>query len=604
MCGICGIVDFDDAIAPRDVAAMCAALAHRGPDGQSVFHDGPVALGHRRLAIIDLSDGGVQPFGLDGGALQLVHNGEIYNYVELRRELEQKGHEFRTATDTEVLLTAYKEWGTRCVERFNGMWAFAIWDAPRQRLVCSRDRFGIKPFYYDTRGRRLRFASELKAFHALGRLAPNEPLVRDYLAQGHIDHTSETMFAGIHALPPAHTLVLDRDGPRLERYWRLVPQDAPSRPVEAFRELLLDAVRLHLRSDVPIGTALSGGLDSSAVAALIALLLETRPPDARMVGPRQRTFTAYFEDKGHDERPYARDVVDAVGAEAHWISFDDRDLVDALPSIVYSQDEPFASTSIVAQWFVMRDAAGAGIRVMLDGQGADEVLAGYPVYRGARLSDLLARGRLVDLARELHASNAPARAEAVSLVRPFLPDRLKWRARARATGAATLVGERVAAAGRPPTFERAPFSTRFHRTMYRILTQQGLPELLHYEDRNSMAHSIEARVPFLDHRLVELALGIPAAMQTRGGELKRVLKRAVRDVIPRDVLDRPKQGFRVPVDEWFLDRLGDRARDDVRAFCRASGLLDEREVGKLLERPRRDAWYLLSLAVWWREVVA
>src|SRR3954447_16503499 len=219
MCGLCGIVDFDAPVSRADVEAMCASLVHRGPDGQKIFHDGPAALGHRRLAIIDLSDGGVQPFERADGALQLVHNGEIYNYVKLRAELEQKGHSFRTATDTEVLLAAYEEWGTRCVERFNGMWAFAIWDARRQTLFCSRDRFGVKPFYYQRRGGTFRFASELKAFHALEALQPNESAVLEYLSQGHIDHTRETLFAGIASLPPAHSLVLDRVGIRIERYW-------------------------------------------------------------------------------------------------------------------------------------------------------------------------------------------------------------------------------------------------------------------------------------------------------------------------------------------------------------------------------------------------
>jgi asparagine synthase (glutamine-hydrolysing) len=607
VCGLCGIVDFEAPVSRADVEAMCAALVHRGPDGQNVFHDGPVALGHRRLAIIDLSDGGLQPLARADGALQLIHNGEIYNYVEVRRELEQKGYAFRTATDTEVLLAAYEEWGTHCVERFNGMWAFAIWDAREQRLFCSRDRFGVKPFYYQwTRGR-LRFASELKAFHALEPLRPNDSAVLDYLAQGHIDHTRETLFAGIASLPPAHSLVVDRKGLRVERYWQLAPREPPEEPIAAFRELFVDSVRLRLRSDVPIGTALSGGLDSSAVAGTASLLLRTNHAEAQMLGTRQRTFTAYFEDSGYDERPFARSVVDAIGAEAHWISFDDRDLVDVLPSIVYSQDEPFGSTSIVAQWFVMREAARAGIRVMLDGQGGDEVLAGYPAYRGARLSDLLASGRMTSLARELSAGDAPARSELISIVRPFLPDRLKWHLRARATGSAALVGARLGAAHRPPRYEKGPFSSRFRQTMYRIITQQGLPELLHYEDRNSMAHSIEARVPFLDYRIAELLFSTPPDELFHNGTTKLVLRESLADVLPPDVrARRDKLGFVAPSGRFLRGALGDLAEDVFasRSFAER-GFVDAQAARASLALHRRgeqeagqELWRALNVELW------
>jgi asparagine synthase (glutamine-hydrolysing) len=604
---MCGIVDFDRPASVSELEAMCAALAHRGPDGQKIFHDGKVALGHRRLAIIDLSDDGIQPFERDGGALQLIHNGEIYNYLELRAELEQKGHSFHTATDTEVLLAAYQEWGTGCVEHFNGMWAFVIWDAREQRLFGSRDRFGVKPFYYQLASRRFRFASELKAFHAIQPLEPNEPAVLDYLAQGYLDHTPETMFKGILSLPPAHSLVFDERGLKIERYWKLEPREASVDPVDEFRELFLDSIRLRLRSDVPIGTALSGGLDSSAVAGATSLLLRTHHDEARMVGARQRTFTAYFEDSGFDERPYAHRVVDAIDADAHWISFTDRDLVDALPSIVYSQDEPFGSTSIAAQWFVMREAARAGVRVMLDGQGGDEVLAGYPAYRGARLADLLASGRFPQLLREISAGDLSLPADLVAIARPFLPERLKWRLRARATGAAALAGDRLQAVRRHPELERGPFRSRFHRSMYRILTQQGLPELLHYEDRNSMAHSIEARVPFLDYRLAELLFSVPPETLFDRGVTKVVLRKALSDVLPPEVRDRrDKLGFVTPGGRFFRGALGELAADVFASRSFADrGFVDAAAARGLLARHREGAheagfelWRALNVELW------
>ncbi|MGH3129572.1 MAG: asparagine synthase (glutamine-hydrolyzing), partial [Gaiellaceae bacterium] len=427
MCGICGVVALGRPGDAETVERMASELDHRGPDGRGEFNDENVALGFRRLAIIDLSDAGMQPFASEDGRMRLLHNGEVYNYRELRAELEAKGHRFRSATDTEVILAAYREWGERCVERFNGMWALALWDADSRTLFCSRDRFGVKPFYYRHHGGRFAFASELKAFRADPQtpLEANERAVRDYIEQGYLDHTEETFFAGIVRLPPAHSLTFGPAGLRRWRYWRLAPREPePGDPAPRLRELFLDAVRLRLRSDVPVGTCLSGGIDSSAIACGVDHLLRTEAENARPVGERQRTFTAWFADPGFDERPYAEAVVERIRADAHWISFTDSDVVASLPAIVEAQDEPFGSTSIVAQWYVMRAASEAGLKVMLDGQGADEVLAGYHGYLGAYYADLLTHGRLAELRGELGAyrrlHGASARTVAVALARPFM----------------------------------------------------------------------------------------------------------------------------------------------------------------------------------------
>src|SRR5712691_719041 len=439
MCGICGIVRLGAPPEVETAAAMARALDHRGPDGDGLYEDqAGVALGFRRLAIIDLSDAGLQPFASDDGSLQLLHNGEVYNYRELRTELESHGHRFRSATDTEVILRAYEQWGEACVQRFVGMWAIAIWDARRRRLFCSRDRFGIKPFVYSWDGSRFVFASEPKAFRADARtpLEANPHAVREYVEQGYTDHTDETFFSSIRRLLPAHNLFVDAHGLRIERYWRLEEGEAPvGDAAEAVREAFLDALRIHLRSDVPVGTCLSGGIDSSAIACGVDLLLRTEAENARPVGERQKTFTAYFEHPGHDERPYARAVIEQTRAEPHWISFGEAQLVETLPRIVAGQDEPFGSSSIVAQWHVMKTAREAGVKVMLDGQGADEILAGYHGYFGPFFADLLVRGRLGELRRELGAyrtlHGASAATAAVALARPFLPERVRRLARAR-----------------------------------------------------------------------------------------------------------------------------------------------------------------------------
>jgi asparagine synthase (glutamine-hydrolysing) len=616
MCGICGVVAFGRPAEVETAAAMARELDHRGPDGAGAYDEPGVAIGFRRLAIIDLTDAGMQPMASADGHLRLVHNGEVYNYRELRAELEAKGHRFRSATDTEVILAAYREWGEACVERFNGMWAFALWDAERRRLFCSRDRFGVKPFYYRHAGDRFVFASELKAFRADPgvRLEPSTRAVRDYLEQGYVDHTDETFFAGIAKLPPAHSLTLDERGLRVRRYWALEPRDGHAGDAAAaVRELFLDSVRLRLRSDVPVGTCLSGGIDSSAIACAVDHLLRTEAENAKPVGERQKTFTAYFEDAGFDERPYAEAVVARTLADPHWISFTDRDLVESLPAIVAAQDEPFGSTSVVAQWYVMRAAKAAGLTVLLDGQGADETLAGYHGYFGPFFADLLLRRRLGELRRELGAyrtlHGASARQAAVALARPFVPARVRWAARGRVRGGSTLLHRELRGLAATAEPDGAPYRDRFRRQLHLILTRRGLPELLHYEDRNSMAHSLEARVPFLDYRLVELLFSLEPGELIERGRTKSVLRRALGDLLPPVVRDRvDKLGFVTPEGRWLRGALGELAADAFasRSFAER-GFVDARAARARLERHRRgerqagfELWRALNVELWAR----
>jgi asparagine synthase (glutamine-hydrolysing) len=596
MCGLCGVVEPGVPPARDDVGWMLDGLAHRGPDGRGVFADDGACLGHLRLAIIDLSDAGLEPFASDDGRLQLVFNGEIYNYLELRDELRAKGHVFRTQTDTEVLLAGYREWGARCVDRFNGMWAFAIWDTQRRTLFASRDRLGIKPLYYRREGPRLAFASEP---WVLGSRAPNLDAVRDYLEQGYLDQGDETFFAGVRRLPPAHSLEFGPDGLRLERYWRIEPAEPPPDAAEAVRATFLDAVRLQLRADVPVGTCLSGGIDSSAIAVAVA----------HHGHERQKTVTAFFADPGFDERPYAEAVVGRTGADAHWVTFTASDLTDNLAAIVQAQGEPFGSTSICAGWFVMREARRAGLTVMLDGQGGDELFAGYRGYFGYRLSDLLRAGRIGEAGAELRAFaqvNGSGWA-AVALVNPHVPERLRLAVRARVRGSATLIAPDLHA--RPSANGDAGFAfpDRLRRQQQLVLTRRGLPELLRYEDRNSMAHSLEARVPLLDHRLVELAFSLPGRELIHRGETKSVLRRALTDLLPPEVrARRDKLGFVTPEARFFRAELGELA-DDVfssRAFAER-GFVDPGAARRRLDRHRSgsldagmELWRALNLELW------
>jgi asparagine synthase (glutamine-hydrolysing) len=613
MCGISGIVAFDRPPEVETAERMAAELDHRGPDGTGSFADDGFAVAFRRLAIIDLSDAGNQPFASEDGRLRLVHNGEVYNYRELRRELEGKGHRFRSATDTEVILAAYQHWGNRCLERFNGMWAFALWDRARRRLFCARDRFGIKPFYYRYEDDRFVFASEPRAFRADPgvSLRPNRAAVSEYLEQAYMDHTEETFFEGVRRLPPAHSLVLDPDGLRIEPYWRLEAGDPPSEGAEAFRELFLDAVRLQLRSDVTVGTALSGGLDSSAIAVAVDRLLRSDPDSAVAVGPRQQTFTAYFENPELDERRFAGAVVDRTGAAPHWVTFGARELVADLPRIVEDQGEPFGSTSICAGWYVMREAARARVKVTLDGQGGDEILAGYRAHLGFRLADLLARGELRQLSAELGAFSAihGRKALAIALARPFAPESLVRSVRSRARGTHALAHRDLRPHEPRPRDDDSAFPDRLRRFQETLVTQRGLPELLRYEDRNAMAHSLEARVPFLDHRLVELCFSLPGSELIHGGETKSVLRRALADLLPPDVRGRrDKLGFVTPERRWLRGELGELAGDVFASReCRDRGLVDAGAARDRLGRHRRgdidagmELWRALNVELWAR----
>ena len=597
MCGLAGIVELQRPPERAAVERMLDELAHRGPDGRGMFADDGVCLGHLRLAILDLSDAGLQP--MRDGELQLLHNGEIYNYLELRDELRTKGHAFSTGTDSEVILAAYREWGERCVERFNGMWAFVIWDASRRTLFCSRDRLGIKPFYYRLDGDRFAFASEPWPLARGGRA--NLGPVRAYLEQGYLDQGEETFFEGVVRLPPAHSLTFGPDGLQRSRYWSLEPADPPADPVAAVRETFLDAVRLQLRSDVPVGTCLSGGIDSSAIAVAVA----------HHGHEHQKTVTAYFEDAGYDERPYARAVIERTGAEAHWVTFDDADLADDLPAIVQAQGEPFGSTSICAGWYVMREARRAGLTVMLDGQGGDEILAGYRASFGYRLSDLLRAGRVGEATRELRAfaSVHGPRWAAVALATPHVPEQVRLSARSRLRGSASLVAPALRAADAPPNGDGTLFPDRLRRQLQVLLTRRGLPELLRYEDRNSMAHSLEARVPLLDHRLVQLAFSLPGEELIRRGETKSVLRRALADLLPPTVAARrDKLGFVTPEARFLRGALGGLAADVFASQSfRERGFVDAGAAERRLARHRKgdlragmELWRALNLELWAR----
>ncbi len=533
-----------------------------------------LALGFRRLSILDLSPTGHQPMGTPDGQLWIVFNGEIYNYIELRDELQALGYVFTTRSDTEVILYAYREWGEACLQLFNGMWAFALWDAGRHRLFCGRDRFGIKPFYYYHEGNSLAFASEIKALLGLPGIPrrPDPAIIYDYLSANQLDHTAETFFEGIEQLPPAHYLIYQADSFSIHRYWELARPETGDSPniedyAQEFAALLTDAVRLHLRSDVSIGTCLSGGLDSSAIVCLANhLLFDLEKQRSQAIEGQQKTFSSCSEDLRYDERRFIEPVLQTTRAEQNYVFPDPSRLVDDLPRLIYHQDEPFGSLSIYAQWCVMELARQRRVKVLLDGQGGDELLGGYHSYFDYFWAGLLSHGHWKTLGAEWAAYRQLYRGGSLGMIahtlRPFAPAWMLSAARRLKRGGG--LGWQVL--GLSPDFARAyrrrqldviplspdPFTNALHTS----LTRTSLPKLLHYEDRNSMAHSIEARVPFLDYRLVEFSHNLPADQKIHAGMTKVILRQALKGILPEAVRTRTdKMGFVTPEKEWLATAL-------------------------------------------------
>ena len=550
MCGIAGTFELERGSVPDEalVGRMTDALAHRGPDDAGLLVDVPVVLGNRRLAILDLSPAGHQPMATEDGRLWITYNGEIYNYVELADELRGLGRDFRTGTDTEVLLQAYEEWGEDAFARLNGDFAFAIWDREAARLTCVRDRLGVKPLYYTTAGGRFRFASEIKALllDPVVPRTPNEERLADFLARGMIDHTSETLFEGIEQLSPGCLLVVTSAGAEHPRRWyeaHPAPRSNAS-VADSVRELFVDAVRLRLRSDVPVGTALSGGMDSSSVMTVATML-------NRDVGAEPPTsFSARSHDPKVDEGRYIAQVVSSTGGRNIDIFLTDGDVVSSIDELLWFMDEPFHSPTVYGHWRVLGRARAEGMIVMLEGQAGDEVFCGYDHLLPAFVYSFLRSGKLRSAWRTIGARAAIGRVgrrrAILDVARHLAPASL----RARRTP--SWLGERIEAT-------RAAAPSRDVRSHQRhLMGVTPLPAFLHHDDRNSMSVGVESRSPFFDHRLAEAALALRPDELLRDGVLKWPLRAAMRGLVPDVIVDRrDKQGFSVDQNEWVGGRLGD-----------------------------------------------
>lgn len=541
MCGILGIVDRGNQPVEQEALSVgLKMLAHRGPDGAGTYCGKNFALGHRRLAIFDTSQQGTQPMQYLGKVI--TFNGAIYNFPELREELEKYDYRFHTETDTEVILAAYDHWGVSCVERFNGQWAFAIYDPEKDWLFCSRDRFGIKPLYYAIFESRFHFASEIKAFKPLKgwQQVFNDLRVYEYLAYGLHDHTDETLYQHVFQVPQGCNLIYDLNIHtwKITSYYSLKEQEKapPSNfedTIEQFRCLLQDAVRLRMRADVPFGAALSGGLDSSSLVRIIQDWSDEQPVT---------TVSACFPgEAGIDETPYVDALVNERPFNNLRIIPDHAQFMALQQKVSIYQDEPINSHSIIAQFLVFQRARTAGLKVMLDGQGADEILGGYPKFYSPYFKGL-ARSNPVGL--------FPAMWNFVQLhewsFRSIVKKMIVYSAKSKGLMPAWIHPEFQPDPGQ----QYRPTPIRNIRELsIQLITEMGLPALLHYEDRNAMANGIESRLPFLDHRLVEFCLALPEEYLLHGARRKYLLREAMRPHLPDLIYRRyDKMGFEVP--EW------------------------------------------------------
>lgn len=633
MCGIVACLHFDPAnpVNATSLQQMTVTMSHRGPDDSGLWIGGPIGLGQRRLAIIDLSPAGHQPMLNVDGSLAVTYNGEIYNFRQLRACLERKGYRFRTQTDTEVILHAYAEWGVSCLERFNGMFAFALWDVPRQRLFVARDRFGVKPLLYYVDPHRFICASELKAILA----APDVPrrinpvAIHHYLSLMTIP-APLTIYRKIHKLRPGHFLLVENGQVHEQRWWQLAvgPETTDPEPVilEKLEALLVDSVRLRLISDAPLGAFLSGGVDSSVVSALAARQSGDQP---------LKTFSVVFANQpGYDESEYARRVAQHIGSKHTEITAQ-VDFLDILPDVVKLFDEPFAVSSALAVYLMAQETAQY-VKVILTGDGGDEVFAGY-VHRHTRIDhqlDKLAhlpfnpfQRRTGALPQPLVAWAMPTRLRHIRLMASALttPDDVmrpwrylqtlytfneaekfalytpEWSEYLRQTADFSSTDEFLM-----PVFP-STYPNRLARWRIFDLHTTLADEMLTKVDKATMAWGLEARPPLLDYRLVEYALTIPPSLLAQGANGKQILKRVGERLVPPEVLYRPKHGFNVPLGVWLRAKTPPPVLNDVfrPSSIKNSGIFQPAVVNTIIQRHRRDhsvdfsnrlfvlAWYLL-----------
>ena len=635
MCGIAGYYS-SAGQSQKTIKGMTDIIHHRGPNDSGVIYfdtlessphfdfdeekKAVLAFGHRRLSIVDLSELGHQPMSYANDRYWLTYNGEIYNYIELREELSAIGYEFKSQTDSEVILAAYDAWGVDCQHKFNGMWALALYDAHEQLLFLSRDRFGIKPLYYwASPAGGLYFASEIKQFTVLPEWEAflNHQRGYDFLVWGVTDHTDETLFEGVYQIAPGHCFLQKMNGfkPKPNSHidtskWYKLPDeqttDSYGEAAARFKDLLENSVRLRLRADVEVGSCLSGGLDSSSIVCLINNILKEQNAEKL-----QKTFSACSNEITIDERQWIDKVTERTDVEGHFTYPELDNLFNELRDITWHQDEPFGSTSIYAQWNVFKLASEHNVTVMLDGQGADEQLAGYSAFFGARIADLIRAIKWVQAFKEAyiihgkygHSWSWIAGQAATHLLPAFIQNFLRKMVRRSHPKPDWLNFGLLKA---KPTSPLKTSGGSVKNICEQQMTSTNLQMLLHWEDRDSMAHSVESRVPFLDYRLVEHNMALPSEYKIKDAVTKRVLRTGMSGIIPNDIRDRTdKIGFATPEEIWMRETEPKLFRDRLeKNLSKAQGLISPNILTHFDEMVQGDrpfnflTWRVISFLEW------
>lgn len=609
MCGICGVYDSTRGLNAAALSAMCDSMFHRGPDDGGIFIDREVGLGIRRLSIIDLT-GGHQPIYNESKDICIVFNGEIYNYIELRKELLERGHVFHTLSDTEVIVHLYEEFDKECVNRLNGMFAFAIYDMRKRQIFIARDRFGIKPLYYYHGGGRFLFASELKAILQYPDVSLKEldfDAISDYLTYMYVP-APNTILKGIRKLLPAHFIIFKEDRLTIERYWDVdfEPMDSDEDEYKnRISELLIDSLRLHSRSDVPFGVFLSGGIDSSTIVALLSTYL----------GQRVKTFSVGFGDRSVNELKYAKIVSDKFNTEHHEITVSVTDAIDNLVELLWHMDEPIADSAIVPTYLISK-ATRRYVKMALSGLGGDELFAGYSRYKNlfhnkmriplptsfvdnvTNLFDVIEVPRTIAPANYIRRIFQDYSRNYFYLLEIF-PRKLKCK----------LLNRTMRYDSRQvldTQFRRTEISDRLNHVLFVDMNTYLPDDILFLTDRVSMACSLEVRVPFLDYRFVEFVFNIPGGLKLRGDVEKYILKEALKPTLPATILQRFKWGFGAPILHWFEESLWDISeRILLSPIAEARGYFNPKIVRALFRLERNGLlvqriWGLLVLELWMR----
>jgi asparagine synthase (glutamine-hydrolysing) len=609
MCGINGIVNLDnDQVSEREIKQMMSLQKHRGPDDEGIFVENNTGLGFVRLSILDLTTAGHQPMESQNKRYVIVFNGEIFNYLELKKELESKNYIFKTNTDTEVLLACYQEWGEDCLHKLNGMWSIAIYDKENQSLFAARDRYGIKPFYYILNRDKFIFASELPPLLSQLNEKPteNKQVIFEYLAYNRTDQTEQTFFNEIKKLQHGHCLSIKDGNVVIKKWYHIEERVKSAKPFQSaaeFHELFSDAIELRLRSDVPVGVCLSGGLDSSAITAMLYKKYERKDLN---------TFSAVYKDgETGDEKEFIHEFKDDL-QNMHYITPTADTLMQDLDSFIVTHAEPIPSTGPYAQFKVM-ELAQKHVVVTLDGQGADEMLSGYHYFFGFFFKDLTKRGRFFLLIREILAylKNHKSTYGLKTFVYFLLPSKLKTKARVKQRG--YLNKDYVTKHGKGGSIVDNLYASKSLQQALINHFNYKLEHLLKWEDRNSMHFSLEARVPFLDYRLVERMLNTTGEHVIKNGTTKAILREAMKGIVPEKIRIRSdKVGFDTPQDKWFRREDFQKMIGDIilSESFKSRGIFNVDEVKSLYKKHIRgdiniakDIWKWINLELWYRKYI-